>query len=263
VGAEQRLATVVAIGLVLTATVVMVYLFNEPNRRVNAEEAKVEESAMRGVDHYIQFCLQCHGEDGMATGRTGVPLNIPQNQTDDPILWEQREEVIRRTIERGRGEIMPAWAQTEGGPLNSEQILDLVNLIHLGLWDEVEHGVLDRYGAIPTPPPLPTPAGPVITDPLALQGQELYVSAGCAACHTVDGRDSTGPTWQGLWMNEVPLDTGETVVADEEYIRESILLPNAKIHEGYPPVMPSYEGRLTDEEIDAIIAYIQALDEEQ
>jgi mono/diheme cytochrome c family protein len=263
VGAEQRLATVVAIGLVLTATVVMVYLFNEPNRRATAEEAKTEESAMRGVDLYVQFCLQCHGEDGMATGRTGVPLNIPQNQTTDPILWEQREEVIRRTIERGRGQVMPAWAQSDGGPLNSEQILDLVNLIHLGIWDEVEAATLERYGAIPTPPPLPTPAGPVITDPVALQGQELYVSAGCAACHTVDGGASTGPTWQGLWMHEVTLESGETVVADEEYLRESILQPNAKIVQGFLPVMPSYEGRLSDDEINAIIAYIQALSESQ
>jgi mono/diheme cytochrome c family protein len=262
VGSEQREATVVALGLVLIATVIMVYLFNEPNRRVSAEEEKIEESAMRGVDHYVQFCLQCHGEDGMATGRVGVPLNTPQNQTDNEVLWDQREEVIRRTIERGRGQIMPAWAESEGGPLNQEQITDLVNLIHLGLWDKVEEAVLHDMGAIPTPPPLPTPVGGPIDDPVAAQGQELYVSAGCAACHTVDGAEATGPTWLGLFGRETPLESGETVTADEEYIRESILQPNAKVHEGFQPIMPSYEGRLTEDEITALIAYVQTLEEE-
>jgi mono/diheme cytochrome c family protein len=261
VGSEQREATVVAIGLVLVATVIMVYLFNEPNRRATAEVQKVEESAMRGVDHYISFCLECHGEDGMASGRTGVPLNLPQNQSDNPILWEQREFELRRVIERGRGPIMPAWAISEGGPLNNEQINDLINMIHLGLWDEVEHTVVLREGAVPTPPPLPTPDAPVPTDPLAAQGQALYVELGCAACHTVDGGPATGPTFQGLYMSEVPLETGETVVADDDYIRESILQPGAKIHQGFPNIMPPYEGRITDEEIDALIAYIATLAE--
>lgn len=260
-GSEQREATVVALGLVLVATVIMVYLFNEPNRRATAEEQKIEESARRGVEHYISFCLECHGEDGMATGRQGIPLNLPQNQTDNPILWEQREFELRRVIERGRGAIMPAWAQSEGGALNDEQISDLVNLIHLGLWDEVEETVIRNTGAVPTPPPLPTPDIDVPTDPLAAEGQALYVEMGCAACHTVDGGAATGPTWQGLYMSEVQLESGETIVADDDYIRESILQPGARIHQGFANIMPPYEGRITDEEIDALIAYIATLAE--
>lgn len=261
VGSEQREATIVALGLVLVATVIMVYLFNEPNRRATAEEQKVEESAHRGVGHYISFCLECHGEDGMATGRQGIPLNLPQNQSDDPILWDQREAELRRVIERGRGQIMPAWAQSEGGPLNDEQITDLVNMIHLGLWDEVEETAIQQHGGIPTPPAVPTPDVAVPTDPLAAEGQALYTEMGCAACHTLDGGDATGPTWQGLYMSEVQLESGETVVADDDYIRESILQPAAQIHQGFPNMMPPYEGRITDEQIDALIAYIATLEE--
>ncbi|HUG16246.1 MAG TPA: c-type cytochrome [Thermomicrobiales bacterium] len=261
-GSEQREATVVALGLVLVATVMMVYLFNEPNRRETFEQQKIDESARRGIDHYISFCLECHGEDGLATGRRGVPLNTPQNQTDDPIAWEQREREIRLTIERGGPTIMPAWAQSEGGALNDEQITDLVNLIHLGLWDEVVTTVIDRVGAIPTRPPLPTPSGETPTDPLAAEGLALSAELGCASCHSVDGIAGIGPTWQGLYMSDVALESGETVVADDDYIRESILDPGAKIHDGFTNAMPPFEGRVTDEQIDALIAYIATLTDE-
>ncbi|MGH9174434.1 MAG: c-type cytochrome [Vicinamibacterales bacterium] len=262
-GASQKLATVVAIGLVIVATFTVVYLFNEPNRRETAAEDKLQESAHRGIELYVQNCLVCHGENGLAEGRQGIPLNTEQNQVADEALWELREPVIRRTIERGRGEIMPAWSQEENGPLNAEQITDLVNMIHLGLWEEVEQEALAANdGQIPTPPPLPTPSGDAPTDPAAAAGQQVAGSLGCANCHSVDGSEGTGPTWQGLFGAEVPLADGSTVMADEEYIRESILNPTAKLHEGFGQIMPPFEGRITDEQIDQIIAYIASLAEE-
>ncbi len=259
-GASQKLATVVAIGLVTVATFAVVYLFNEPNRRETAAQDKLDESAHRGVELYVSNCLVCHGEDGLATGRQGVPLNTPDNQVEGA-LWELREPVIRRTIERGRGPIMPAWHEDEGGPLNDEQVTDLVNLIHLGYWDEVyEAALAANEGQIPTPPPPPTPSGDTPEDPDAAAGQQL-AAANCTSCHSVDGSDGTGPTWQGLFGSEVPLEDGSTVTADEEYIRESILNPTAKVHQGFPPIMPSFEGVLTDEEINQIIAFIETLAE--
>lgn len=261
--ASQKLATVVAIGLVTVATFAVVYLFNEPNRRETAAEDKLEESAMRGVESYVSNCLVCHGEDGMATGRQGIPLNIEQNQVEGA-LWELREPVIRLAIERGRGEIMPAWHEDEGGPLNDEQVTDLVNMINLGYWDEVYDYALATYGGqAPTPPPLPTPSGDAPDDPDAAAGQQLAASNGCTSCHSIDGSDGTGPSWQGLFGSEVPLEDGSTVTADEAYISESILAPNAKIHEGYGPIMPSFEGRLNDEQINQIIAYIATLSESE
>lgn len=82
----------------------------------------------------------------------------------------------------------------------------------------------------------------------------------CVACHSFDGTASVGPTWQGLYGSEITLESGETVVADDEYIRESIVDPNAKIHQGFQPVMPSFEGTLTDEQITNIIAFIRTLE---
>lgn len=80
----------------------------------------------------------------------------------------------------------------------------------------------------------------------------------CATCHTLDGSEAIGPTWQGLWMSEVPLEDGSTVTADEAYITESIREPNAKIHEGFAGVMPELD--LDDDEIASVIAFIQTLE---
>lgn len=260
-GASQRLATFVAIGLVIAATIAVVYLFNEPNRRETAAEDKLMESAHRGVDTYVANCLVCHGEDGLATGRQGVPLNTDQNQVTGA-LWELREPEIRRTIERGRGTIMPAWHEDDDGPLNDEQVTDLVNLIHLGLWDDVyQRALAENEGQIPTPPPPPTPSGDTPDDPDAAAGQQLAATHGCTGCHTIDGSDATGPTWQGMFGSEVTLEDGSTVTADADYIHESIVNPTAQVHQGFPPIMPSFEGQLSDDEINQIIAYIETLAE--
>jgi mono/diheme cytochrome c family protein len=90
-------------------------------------------------------------------------------------------------------------------------------------------------------------------------GRQL-AGAQCAACHTTDGSTGVGPSWQGLFGSEITLESGETITADEAYIRESILDPNAKVHEGFPAsVMPSFDGVLTDAQIDQLIAYIRTL----
>lgn len=91
----------------------------------------------------------------------------------------------------------------------------------------------------------------------AAAGESIY-EAQCASCHTTDGSDGIGPTWQGLWESEVTLADGSTVTADEEYITESIQDPNAKVVEGFSEgIMPQFD--LSDEEIQQIIAFIQTL----
>lgn len=97
-------------------------------------------------------------------------------------------------------------------------------------------------------------------DDLAAMGEQLYSEHGCQACHSTDGSSNIGPTWQGLWMHEVTLDDGSTVTADEEYITESIRDPNAKVVEGFQPnLMPAFPD-LPDEDIEAIIAFMQTLE---
>ena len=90
------------------------------------------------------------------------------------------------------------------------------------------------------------------------RGQALVVANGCAACHTINGAPGIGPTWFGLFGRTEELTDGSSVVADEEYIHESIEAPQAKIVAGFEnQLMPAYD--FTDEQIADIIAYIKTL----
>ncbi|HWR83691.1 MAG TPA: cytochrome c oxidase subunit II [Candidatus Deferrimicrobium sp.] len=95
--------------------------------------------------------------------------------------------------------------------------------------------------------------------PLEEYGVKLYVKKACNTCHTVDGSASVAPTFKGLFGHEVFLTNGTRVPVDENYIRESILNPQAKIVTGFQPVMPTYQGLVKDRELDALIAYIKSL----
>ena len=92
-------------------------------------------------------------------------------------------------------------------------------------------------------------------DPQVALGQQLVQSNGCQACHSLDGSALIGPTWQGLWGRTETLDTGVEVVVDADYVRSSITSPNDQLVATFAPVMIAYE--FTDEELDAIIAYLR------
>jgi cytochrome c oxidase subunit 2 len=94
-------------------------------------------------------------------------------------------------------------------------------------------------------------------DPLAV-GEKLYTELACSTCHMPDGK-GRGPSYNGVYGSKVKLADGSTVLADDNYIRESILQPNAKIVAGYQPVMPSFQGLVTEDQILALTAYIKSL----
>lgn len=88
-------------------------------------------------------------------------------------------------------------------------------------------------------------------------GQELSISKGCVACHSIDGTTIIGPTWKGLYGSQESLEDGSSVIVDDAYIKESILNPTIKITKGYQPLMPVLP--VTDEEITALTDYIKSL----
>jgi cytochrome c oxidase subunit 2 len=96
---------------------------------------------------------------------------------------------------------------------------------------------------------------------LAQKGQKYYSDKGCVACHTVDGTPKVGPTWKGLFGQAGHVvDDGQTVTVDENYIRESILNPNAKIVKGFSKgVMPTFQGQITEDQLNALIEFIKSL----
>ena len=93
---------------------------------------------------------------------------------------------------------------------------------------------------------------------LASTGEKLFHQFGCSNCHRFDGQGRC-PVLRDLYGRTVRIAGGDTVVADETYIRESILYPRAKIVEGFQPVMPTFDGQLTEEQVVALISYIKAI----
>jgi cytochrome c oxidase subunit 2 len=98
--------------------------------------------------------------------------------------------------------------------------------------------------------------GPAV--PPAQAGEKLFTELGCVTCHKNEG-GGVGPTLQGVYGGTVPLSDGRRVVADDNYIRESIMVPTAKVVQGFQPVMPPYQGLATEEQVLQLIAYVKSL----
>jgi cytochrome c oxidase subunit II len=98
----------------------------------------------------------------------------------------------------------------------------------------------------------PTPESPV------LLGEKLFTDLNCITCHRMDDA-GRGPVLRGIFGRTVKLASGDEIVADAAYVRESILTPAAKVVAGYQPVMPTFQGQVNEEQILALIAYIESL----
>jgi cytochrome c oxidase subunit 2 len=97
------------------------------------------------------------------------------------------------------------------------------------------------------------------TLPPAEAGKLLYQRRGCSQCHSIDGTAGTGPSLKGIYGEKQNLADGSTITVDDNYIRESILDPQTKVVAGYQPVMSTYKGLVSDDEITALIEFIKSL----
>jgi cytochrome c oxidase subunit 2 len=93
---------------------------------------------------------------------------------------------------------------------------------------------------------------------LAEGGAKLFASLACNTCHRPDAQ-GRGPALEGLFGKTVTLQSGERVIADEAYVRESILNPSAKITAGFQPIMPTFQGLVTEEQLLELIEYVKSL----
>jgi cytochrome c oxidase subunit 2 len=98
----------------------------------------------------------------------------------------------------------------------------------------------------------PTPESPVAA------GEKLFTELNCVTCHRPDSA-GRGPVLVGVFGRPVKLATGDSVVADEAYVRESIVSPAARVVAGYQPVMPTYQGQVSEEQLIALVAYVKSL----
>ena len=97
---------------------------------------------------------------------------------------------------------------------------------------------------------------------LAAEGERLFVQFGCAGCHGGNGT-VRAPSLAGVYGSPVPLSDGTTVIADEKYLRDSILFPKKQIVASNAPVMPSFDGKVSDADLEKLVAYIKSLGAER
>ncbi len=172
-GAVQKLATVVIIGLTALAVLLVLSLADEPNRRAAEAEEQEHVAIERGIETYITYCLTCHGPAGEGSeageGWIGKPIGgnttaTLTNQSTDPVTRSERETFIRLRIhggqpigctQQGATCIMPSWGEDFGGELNDEQIEELVLMIQNVDWDLVYNDAIETNGGAYPEPPAP------------------------------------------------------------------------------------------------------------
>jgi cytochrome c oxidase subunit II len=96
------------------------------------------------------------------------------------------------------------------------------------------------------------------TGPLSATGEKIFAELGCVTCHRSDTQ-GRGPNLHGVFGKPVQLEDGRTVTADENYLRECILDPGAKRVKGFQPIMPTFQGLVTEEQVNALVAYIKSI----
>lgn len=101
-------------------------------------------------------------------------------------------------------------------------------------------------------------AGSTQEEPMISRGEQLFAQFGCMTCHSQTSQER-GPSLHGLFGSTVRLADGSRVTADEKYIRESILNPNAALVAGFKPLMPTYTGQISQEQLFEIIEYVKSL----
>ena len=241
-----------------------------------AEEHQLEQLVERGRNLYANFCFDCHGKEGKGDVGVGLPLNKPEFKYDtlsqDPAKLKDTETLIQRTIERGRpkpaGSIsMPAWGQADGGPLNEEQVRQLMAFIEHGTdadWGDVVT-VRRELGLAEEPnPPKPTAAASGKD-----HGQALTLNNGgpaCVTCHSFDpNKNSPIPQAPNLgrYGVEGPLNAELKALkasGDPDWLFKWISNPPA-IKPGV--IMPAFSakngGPLQDQDIRDLMEYVLSL----
>jgi mono/diheme cytochrome c family protein len=245
VGTIEKQVAITLGSILLLGALGVFYVLIEPYWREVRGIQMREHSAKLGKELFTsQGCITCHLENGYGSlqGGAGWPLNTTQNQQGSPAEMEQRRQLLLRTIDRGRGPVMAPYGRDNGGPLNAEQIENLVDYIQYGPWPAApvqgEAAVLVQGGG-----------GGTGGSP----GAQLFAAKGCAACHQIGGQGGTiGPNLTNIGTQAATRKPG---MSAEDYIRESITNPNAFVVQGFQAgVMPQIP--LTPEELNTLVQYL-------
>lgn len=207
----------------LAGLIILMYMIFEPQRRAAAANEQVHTAAERGAVLFAENCVVCHGPQGNGIQGAGFALNTEDNKVPD----SDRRAYLTNILNNGRQNSngwepnMPIFLETNGGPLNPQQIDDIITFIGCGDWNEVSHVLTGELGtpiaAIPTPPNFKTPnarilpgapaataaAGTAAKDPGA-----LVFEAQCITCHKITPEypngAGVGPDLTGVAIRKIP-----------------------------------------------------------
>lgn len=246
---------------------------------INEDSSYVEEIPVdltksfiyRGKDQYEIFCTPCHGGTGAGNGiimeNNYGYVPAPSFHTDrlrnetDGYLYSVIANGIRNMPAYGKQiGVKDRWAivaymrALQRSQNATEEQLRNFDVDIAALQDEFEQQMADAQ----TEEPSGDDGGEVSVE----RGKTISTENACESCHSTDGSSMVGPTWQNLYGSERPLEDGSTVIADEEYLYESIVEPSAKVAEGYPPSMVPYD-HLSESEINSLIEYIKSFSDQE
>jgi mono/diheme cytochrome c family protein len=244
------ISTRIIVGLLATVVAVTILLWmgiTEPARMEEAEAAFAARSIENGAELFNDLCSGCHGLQGQGIAGVGPRINHQdffKNRVEELGYTGTLEAYVSLTIASGRPvksdqgwpNNMPTWSQAYGGPLRDDQIKDLTAFIMN--WEST------------------APAGEqqpvrVESDDPVERGAGFFVVLGCIGCHALEGvsEAAVGPNLTNVYAEQGP-----------DFIRDSILDPNAVISPGFAPgVMPANFGeRTSGQDIDDLIAYLQS-----
>lgn len=219
---------------------------NERDRMAEFTEAQHARSIQTGAILFEDNCSTCHGLQGQGILGRAPTINSGdffESRMDEIEYAGTLESYLELTIAGGRPvktstdftEKMPTWGTEYGGPLREDQIRNVVDFILN--WEATATGAA-------------TVGAPAATDDPVSRGRNSFNLRGCAGCHAVDGVSSgqVGPN-----LTNVYAENGE------DYVRESILEPNAVIAEGFAEgvMLPNIGAALSPEELDDIVAFLR------
>lgn len=265
--ARTQLEILLGALLVSIAVALIIYVgFAEENRMAEWSQSQHAEAIEVGAELFENNCSGCHGIQGEGIPGLAPALNDSYffTQRVEEVGWEgSLEDYVISTVSTGRAvstrpeyigggrPAMPTWSDQYGGPLRDDQVRDIAAFVLN--WEATALGELELVEL-----PTPTPGVEERADPIA-HGQRLYTNSGCAGCHTIEGI-SNGAVGPNLTQIGGIAATRKDGVSAEDFIRESILNPNAYVVEGYQPnFMPqNYGQQFSDRELDDLIAFLLA-----
>lgn len=228
-----------------------------------------------GQDQYNIYCTPCHGIAGdgqgiLVTGKYGI---VPPPSYHIDRLRNVNDGYIYSVISNGIRTMRPyahqipvrdRWAivayvrALQRSQNVQEEEIQKYDVDLAAMKEEARQTLADKQAKKQAAEA--ASAGAQIT---AAKGKEIAASNACTTCHSADGSKGVGPTWKNLYGHEVKLASGETVIADEAYLTESIVNATAKTVAGYPEGAMANFSYLSSTDIENIIAYIKSLSDKK